>query len=245
MKNQLHIHQNGIKVKTVSIDPAVIEVKVEHTGGNPRVKIFDCDENEIATTSTVSTDCICIHIPDAKLWDTEHPDLYTCKVELTEQEIIKDTEEVKFGIRELKWSQKGFFVNNQETLLRGGCIHHDNGILGACAFEEAEWRKVRIMKEQGFNAIRSSHNPCSKAMLDACDALGMYMMDEAWDMWYRHKSKYDYAERFDENYKNDLQQMIEKDYNHPSVIMYSIGNEVSEPVEEKGAGLEKKIVELV
>lgn len=245
VKNQAHIKKNGIKIKTVSIHPAEIEVKINHVGGNPRVKIFDSDENEIAITNTVTTECILIHIPEAKLWTADHPYLYTCKVELIENDIVIDEDEAKFGIRELKWSQKGFFVNDEETLLRGGCIHHDNGVLGACAFEEAEWRKVRIMKEQGFNAIRSSHNPCSKAMLDACDALGMYMMDEAWDMWYRHKSKYDYADRFDENYKNDLQQMVEKDYNHPSVIMYSIGNEVSEPVEEKGAGLEKEMIELI
>lgn len=125
-------------------------------------------------------------------------------------------------------------INGQETLLRGGCVHHDNGILGACAYAEAEERKVRIMKEYGYNAIRSAHNPCSRAMLDACDRLGMYMMDETWDMWYQHKSKYDYATDFMDNYEDDIARMVAKDYNHPSVILYSIGNEISEPSKEEG-----------
>lgn len=125
-------------------------------------------------------------------------------------------------------------MNGKETLLRGGCIHHDNGILRACAYKEAEERKVRIMKGTGFNAIRSSHNPCSKALLDACDRHGMYVMDESWDMWFRRKSKYDYAPSFKMHYKEDLKAMVEKDYNHPSVVFYSIGNEVSELLSAEG-----------
>ena len=100
------------------------------------------------------------------------------------------------------------------------------------------------MKENGFNAIRSAHNPCSRAMLDACDKLGMYVMDETWDMWYQHKSKYDYATEFMDNYKEDIRTMVEKDYNHPSVIMYSIGNEVSEPAKTEGKELAKEMIEL-
>ena len=97
-----------------------------------------------------------------------------------------------FGIRLIEWSNKGLFINGKEIKLRGGCIHHDNGILGACAYDKAEERHVRIMKQAGYNAIRSAHNPISKAMLDACDRYGMYVMDEAFDMWYIPKTKYDY-----------------------------------------------------
>jgi len=116
---------------------------------------------------------------------------------------------------------------------------------GACAYGEAEERKVRIMKEYGYNAIRSSHNPCSRAMLDACDRYGMYMMDETWDMWYQHKNKYDYASDFMENYTDDLESLVEKDYNHPSVLLYSIGNEISEPAKEKGMELARKMIGIL
>lgn len=130
-----------------------------------------------------------LDIPDAKLWSAEEPYLYTCKVELEIDGKIVDSVQEKVGIRKVEWSPKGFFINGKETKLRGGCIHHDNGVLGACSYAEAEYRRIQIMKENGFNAVRSSHNPCTRAMLDACDELGMYMMDETWDMWYQHKSK--------------------------------------------------------
>lgn len=116
----------------------------------------------------------------------------------------------------------------------GGCIHHDNGILGAATWDEAEYRRAKKLKDAGFNAIRSAHNPASRAMLEACDKLGIYVMDESWDMWFHHKNKYDYATYWRENYLSDLQSMVDRDYNHPSVIMYSVGNEVSEPAKDEG-----------
>ena len=108
----------------------------------------------------------------------------------------------------------------KRVLLKGGCIHHDNGLLGACAYEFAERRKIRILLDAGYNAIRSAHNPCSKALLRACDEMGMLVMDEYIDGWYIHKTKYDYADEILENYRKDLKDMVDKDYNHPSVIMY-------------------------
>ena len=127
------------------------------------------------------------------------------------------------------------FLNNEEVLLRGACIHHDNGVLGACGFADAEYRRVKIIKEAGFNAIRSSHNPISKAMLKACDELGIYVMDETFDMWFIHKNPYDYGgDTFTNWWKTDVRQMVNKDYCHPSVIMYSIGNEISDLGNKKG-----------
>jgi beta-galactosidase/beta-glucuronidase len=108
-----------------------------------------------------------IEIPNARLWLDETPNLYTCK-------ISEDSE--TFGIRLVEWSPKGLFINGRETLLRGGCVHHDNGILGAASFAKSEERRVRKLKEAGYNAIRSAHNPCSVAMLEACDRLGMYVI---------------------------------------------------------------------
>ncbi|MCO7108425.1 hypothetical protein NIA69_03660 [Gemmiger formicilis] len=122
----------------------------------------------------------------------------------------------------------GLCVNGKAVKLRGGCIHHDNGILGACGFADAEERRIRIMKKAGYNAVRCAHNPASRALLDACDRLGMYVMDEAFDGWYTPKTYHDYSRIFAENWQDDLTTMIAKDYSHPSVILYSIGNEVSE-----------------
>ena len=139
-----------------------------------------------------------------------------------------------------RWSATpcaGFLINGKRTLLRGGCIHHDNGVLGACSYPDAEERRVRILKEQGFNALRISHNPASRALLDACDKLGMYVMDECFDGWYIPKNYHDYSRDFFEGYKDDLRAMVEKDFDHPCVVMYSVGNEVTETASEKGVKL--------
>ena len=125
-------------------------------------------------------------------------------------------------------------MNGRRVIIRGACIHHDNGILGARCYEEAEERKIRILKENGYNAVRSAHNPCSKALLRACDRLGVMVMDEYCDMWYIHKTMYDYADYVQDWYEKDLTDMIDKDYNHPSVIMYSLGNEVAETGQKRG-----------
>ena len=111
-------------------------------------------------------------LPDAVLWSEDTPYLYTCRVTLKENGKTVDTAETAFGVRKIEWGSRGLFINGKETLLRGGCLHHDNGILGAAAYKESEWRRVRLLKEAGYNAIRSSHNPASRAMLEACDALG-------------------------------------------------------------------------
>lgn len=236
---EIRIEEEGVRVRTLSIDPAEIEVTTVHNGGRVKVEIL-----EGKCVAEGAGDCVRLSIPEAKLWSAEHPTLYTARVTLFDGDVVADTREVTFGIRKLTWSPKGFFVNGEETLLRGGCLHHDNGVLGACAYDEAEERKVRIMKELGFNAIRSSHNPCSRALLDACDRYGMYMMDETWDMWYQHKSKYDYADRIREFWKDDILSLVRKDFNHPSVIMYSIGNEISEPAKAEGMAFAQGLIDL-
>lgn len=221
-----------IKVTTLSYSPA--RIKVESAEG-ANIEILDGDK-VITTADGKATE---IEIPDAKLWSENTPHIYICRVTVGEENA-----EVKFGIRKVEWNSKGLFVNGQETLLRGGCIHHDNGILGAATYYESEYRRAKKLKEAGYNALRISHNPASEAMLCACDELGLYVMDETWDMWYNHKSKYDYASDFMDNYRNDITAMVSRDYNHPSVIVYSLGNEVSEPATEKGVALAKEMAEL-
>lgn len=222
-----------VEIITKSYSPAIINVSCSDSAAN--VKIFDCEK------LVAEGKCGDIEIKNAKLWSDESPYLYTAKIETP-----TDAAEVRFGIRKIEYSTKtGLLVNGKETLLRGACIHHDNGILGACAFADAEKRKVKIMKEAGFNAVRSAHNPCSRALLSACDEYGMYVMDEAFDGWYIPKTKNDYGLDFYDNYRSDLSAMVKKDVNHPSVIMYSVGNEVTETVSEKGIELSGEMANFV
>lgn len=240
--NPSHLDIDGVKIKTLAIHSPVVQVKTAHHGGEVEIQILS-QGKKIATSKG---DLAEISLLNAKLWSAEQPNLYECRVILKENGSIVDEETIVFGIRLLSWSAKeGFRVNGVETKLRGSCVHHDNGVLGACDFPDAEERRVRLLKEAGFNAIRSAHNPISKAMASACDRLGVYIMDEAFDMWYIHKTKFDYVLNFDEWHEKDLRAMVEKDYNHPSVIMYSIGNEVSETAQDRGIGLTREMTEFL
>ena len=266
-----HIAADGLRISTVSTEPARILVEAELSEAAALSAVSSsgrqADVTEILLQIEKDGEIIAeermeanaqetgeeeaarlrteLTIPDAKLWSEDTPELYLCRAKLLVNGQVKDETEENFGIRQLSWSPKGFFVNGKETLLRGACVHHDNGILGAATYAKSEERRVRILKEQGYNAIRSSHNPASKAMIEACDKYGMYLMDETWDMWYSHKNKYDYATDFMTDYRKDIASMVAKDFNHPSVIMYSLANEVSEPREEKGVKLLKEMVDYI
>jgi hypothetical protein len=222
------LRPESVKISTVSIDPAMVRI----TSPVP----VRADVDGITGEGRDFT----LTIPGAKLWSDETPNLYTARITAGED----DTIEIPFGIREIRWSNKGLFINGNETLLRGGCVHHDSGILGAATYAESEDRRVRILKENGFNAIRSAHNPASKALLSACDRYGMYVMDETFDMWYNRKNPYDYGLDFNEWWERDTTAMVERDFNHPSVILYSIGNEVAEPFEQKGIDAGRRMVDL-
>lgn len=252
-----HIRPDGIRVVMESIHPAVISVHtdVENTEGleinteiyeyrkgfdtTGKIKVLDGSEVPVAAGS--GADCR-IEIQDAKLWEEDHPNLYQVRVRLLEHGRTVDEQSVVTGIRSLQWSaDQGIQVNGRSVKLRGGCIHHDNGILGACAPYAAEYRKAKILKGAGFNAIRSAHNPVSKGMLCACDELGIYVMDETFDQWQSPKTSYDYALYFDQEWEKDCLAMIEKDRNHPSVIMYSIGNEIGDTGKESGKELSRNL----
>lgn len=232
----------GVRVTTLSTNPAVVRIDVDCTDGTPFVQVVD--ESGGTVTSGVGRS-IELEIPHALLWDADHPHLYRCRIELRHDGVIADTAECTFGVRTLKWNPRGLFVNDRETLLRGGCIHCDHGILGAASWAESEHRRIRIMKEAGFNAVRVAHNPAPAALLDACDELGMYVMDETWDTWYTPKSTYDYAGAFLDWCDHDLRRLANRDYNHPCVIMYSIGNEVADPIKRQGVELEESLVSLL
>ncbi|MBD5549965.1 MAG: glycoside hydrolase family 2 protein [Lachnospiraceae bacterium] len=230
------VHIETVHIETVSIEPARVRVDAIATAeASITVEIYDGDRLVASGEPGVLT------VPDAKLWSGETPNLYTCVVR-TE----KDQRRLCFGIRKLEWSpEKGLCVNGQRVLLRGGCIHHDHGVLGACEYYDAEERRIRILKENGFNALRMAHNPASQITLDICDRLGMYVMNEAFDGWYVPKTYHDYARWFGSQWKSDLTAMVETSRNHPCVIMYSTGNEVSETVTEKGVRVCRMLTDFV
>ena len=239
LKVQEKEHIESVKIKTASVSPAVVHIDVAHNGKNIVVDILD-GNSVIASLRAAKGD---VTIPSAKLWSAEHPHLYTARVRLTKGKRVIEEQMHRFGVRTVEWSPEGFFVNGENVLLKGGCIHHDNGILGAAEYEGAAYRRIALLKQYGFNAIRSSHNPASEAILKACDELGIYVMDELWDMWFFHKNKYDYASDFRDNYLQDIDALVARDYNHPSVVMYSIGNEVSEPVLDGGMEVAQSIID--
>ena len=186
-------------------------------------------------------------VAPAQLWDLEHPERYTAKSELYVDGQLMDTAETRFGIRSVTVDAvHGFRLNGVSMKLKGGCIHHDNGVLGACAFPRAEERRVALMKAAGFNALRSAHNPPSTALLEACDRLGMLVMDETFDSWRMGKNPFDYNLYFEDWWQRDIESMVLRDRNHPCVIAYSIGNEINERGDDSdGANWAWKQAELV
>ena len=165
-----------------------------------------------------------IHVENPHLWSPEDPYLYHTTIE-AEGDVVP----VTYGIRTIEYSaEKGLLLNGKPIVLNGGCVHHDNGILGARAFDAAEYRRVRLLKEAGFNAMRTSHNPPSETFLRACDELGLLVIDEAFDGWRDKKNTYDYSTLIDKWWQEDIKAMVLRDRNHPSVFCWSTGNEVIE-----------------
>lgn len=171
-----------------------------------------------------------------RLWSAESPYLYTVETRLYEGDTLLDEDRTVTGIRTLALDAVGGLQVNGETVkLRGACIHHDSGVLGAATYYDGEYRRISLLKQAGFNAIRMSHHPAAPALLRACDELGMYVMDEAFDMWHRCKSDNDYSLFFEEWWQRDVEAMVRKDFNHPSVVLYSVGNEIPEIGTRHGA----------
>lgn len=231
-----HILPESIAIDTVDTLTCHIRVSFRTTKPGP-TQVIILDGKTVLDEEAAAEGVADLYCKGAQPWSPDHPKLYTCRLTFGE-----DVQEVRFGIRTVEVDAKeGFRINGKRVLLLGACIHHDNGILGAAGHPFAERRKIELLKQAGYNAIRSAHNPISKAILDACDELGMLVMDEYADMWYIHKTQYDYADFFEKNWKEDLKLLVEKDRNHPSVVMYSIGNEVAETAQPRGIALTEQM----
>jgi len=261
--DSLHIKKDGVRIHTPEVEKdgatVVIDVSIKNLNKDRRrvhviTYIYDDNKERVGKNSTLVTvfgneDTSIrqrIFVDNPKLWDCDQPNLYTYQVELVEEEKVVDEERGHFGIRKLSLDPKnGLRINGKTVKLRGACIHHDNGIIGACTLERAEERRCEQLKEAGFNCIRSAHHPMSRAMLDACDKVGMLVLDELSDMWTRPKNHNDYSQVFPYIWEQDVEALVAKDFNHPSVIMYITGNEIQEAGTAKGAGINRAITNKI
>jgi beta-galactosidase len=259
----VRIGPDGVRVATPDIDGerAVVEVATRVENDSIAIKTVGIITEILDPAGTVVAADTCqisvlpgesatarqrLYVRAPRLWSTESPALYAARVRLMDTGGEEDAETVTFGIRSLRLDpERGLRINGETVKLRGACVHHDNGVLGAATFARAEERRVQLLKDAGFNAIRMSHHPMSKAMLDACDRLGVLVMDEAFDMWTSAKSDFDYSLYFPQWWERDIEAMVAKDVNHPSVILYSIGNEIPETGSPAGAAWGRKLAEKV
>lgn len=194
--------------------------------GQPAVRTES--KQTVAAGETATVDQL-LSVKSPAKWSVDRPTLYTAVTEVYQDQKLVDQVETPFGIRTIAVdAARGFQLNGQPLKLKGGCIHHDNGPLGAKAYDRAEERKIELLKASGYNAIRCSHNPPSPALLAACDRLGMLVIDEAFDSWRESKNSFDYHLYFDQWWQQDVASMVLRDRNHPSIIFWSIGNEIPE-----------------
>lgn len=244
--NPVHVAQWGAAITTpvVSAKKATVQVKAlvknetssaqrivvktilwnksAKNAGNRQAQIELPANSEKEITQTIS-------VSNPMLWTPENPYLYQAQIQVLQDKKVLDDTKTNFGIRSIKFTaENGFQLNGKTVKINGGCIHHDNGCLGAAAYDRAEVRKVELLKSAGFYAVRTSHNPPSEAFLDACDRLGLLVMDESFDCWKVGKNPNDYSKYFNEWWQRDLDAMVLRDRNHPSIFIWSIGNEIPE-----------------
>ena len=253
-----------IFIRTENLEDDHAELKLDYEVDNCTVKdeeitvlceILDIEKNIVwnkeckleanAGGKQHITEQILIKNPD--IWDMQTPYLYMCRITLLKRDKVLDVADAKFGIRLIEVNaHEGFKLNHKSVKLQGGCLHHDNGLLGACAYPKAERRKIEKLKQCGYNAVRIGHNPPSLAMMEACDELGMLLLDECFDTWRLGKMPMDYHLYFEDWWERDIEYMIVRDRNHPCVISYSIGNEIAErDGKNNGAIWAQKLVDKI
>ena len=258
----VHIPLDGVRVTTPDIDGERAIVAVATTARNTtrhtrtariRWSVLDAGGTEVVSTSApltvlpgeTATARARVAVAAAQLWSPDSPTLYTVVTALANEDgSVFDEDRTVFGIRRLQLDpQHGLRINGEVVKLRGACVHHDSGPLGAATIDAAEDRRVRLLKDAGFNAIRSAHNPMSRATLDACDRHGVLVMDELTDVWTESKTAFDSSLTFPDRWRQDVAALVAKDFNHPSVVLYSIGNEILELASPIGATWSRRLAE--
>ncbi len=261
--NPIHIQQWSTNITTPEINSsqATVNIQTKLINKSPAScnlnivsKIISPEEKEISVVEeqrnmdkdSISAINLNFLIDAPQLWSTETPNLYTAIIEVHNESKLIDKIETKFGIRSISVDAKnGLSLNGKSIKLKGGCIHADNGPLGAMSYDRAEERKIELLKASGFNAIRCSHNPPSPALLDACDRLGMLVINEAFDTWKEPKNAFDYHLYFNDWWKKDIESMIFRDRNHPSIIIWSIGNEILNMQKKDVAATSKMLTDYI
>jgi len=239
----VHITNDGVRARTLlaNADEAILEVETDVVNitrdrQTVTVRTTLCSDGAPVISDTVRATLFSLgedtlrqslYIPSPKLWNVDSPNLYELSVEVLRGDEALDAARETIGLRTLTLDvAHGLRINGVPVKQKGSCIHHDNGVIGAATFPAAEERRARQLKEAGFNAIRSAHHPMSRAMLEACDRVGLLVMDELSDMWYEQKNRNDFSTYFDACWEQEIERIVKKDYNHPCVILYSTGNEI-------------------
>ncbi|MFH4967737.1 glycoside hydrolase family 2 TIM barrel-domain containing protein [Gaetbulibacter sp. M240] len=260
IKNPVHVGHWGTQITTPEITNEKARILVKTIITNQKLKrgkyeikttIYDANNTAIAETTTpfffdknqaeVLQD---LHIKDPNLWHFETPNLYKALSVVYHNNSAVDNVENTFGIRKIEFTPDGFFLNGQREKIRGVCLHNDLGPLGSAVNYRATERQLQIMKDMGVNAIRTSHNPTSPEQLALCNKLGLLVQAEAFDMWKLPKTENDYHLDWDAWHQQDLRDMIRRDFNHPSIIMWSIGNEIKEQKDKSGALIASELVAI-
>jgi beta-galactosidase len=259
----IHVAPWGVFVSTPDVSTSsakvVIKTQVQNDTSDPSaLTIQTVLESPTGKKSTEPGENVELHagqssevdqvitVVQPTLWSPSTPRLYRAITRILKNGKVIDEVVTPFGVRSLAWSvERGLLLNDAPIKLAGGSVHHDNGPLGAAAFDRAEERKVELLKAAGFNAVRTAHNPPSPAFLDACDRLGLLVLDEPFDVWTVSKRKYDYARFFQDWWQRDIDAMVKRDRNHPSIIMWGIGNEIPEVYTPEGAPIAKELAARV
>ncbi|WP_264565812.1 glycoside hydrolase family 2 TIM barrel-domain containing protein [Flavobacterium sp. N3904] len=259
--DKLHVGQWGTYVTTPKVTAEKATVKFETTIQNQNLTskkatvtttIFKKDTKVTSVTQNISIGANAnqtikqeAQVETPILWSVETPELYTAVTEISVDDQIVDQYKTNFGIRSFKFDvNKGFILNGKQVKIKGVCMHHDLGPLGSAINTRAIERQLEILKGMGVNGIRTSHNPPAPELLDLCDKMGFIVMDEAFDMWKQSKTKYDYSNDWDKWHKIDLVDQLLRDRNHPSIFMWSIGNEIPEQWSETGVIIAKELAEI-
>jgi len=246
--------QAGTKQATVTVKAVLQNETSSSKSVQLAIQLYDSNnkkagKNELTVSipansaKEVSAD-ITVKVPN--LWSPDTPYLYNAEIRILDGKNVVDEISQSFGIRTIEYSaDKGFVLNGKPTEISGSCVHHDNGALGAAAYDHAEIRKVALLKSAGFNAVRTSHNPPSETFLNACDSLGLLVMDESFDGWREKKNTYDYSIYFDAWWQKDVEAMVLRDRNHPSIVFWSTGNEIIERKSPEAIETAQKLAGLI